>query len=127
MGDQQKRDLIERYIAAYNAFNIDGMLTVMSDDVVFRNVSDGEITMEIEGREELRVAAEQAKAMFSTRTQKPTGWAFSGDTVTVEIDYQAVLSVDIEDGPDAGETMWLKGWSVFRFEDGLVVEFEDHS
>jgi len=48
--DQHRRELIERYIAAYNAFDVDGMLAVMSDDLVFRNVSNGETTMEIEGK-----------------------------------------------------------------------------
>ena len=41
MGEAEQRDLIARYVAAYNRFDVDGMLALVADDVRFENVSAG--------------------------------------------------------------------------------------
>jgi ketosteroid isomerase-like protein len=42
--EDQSRALIERYIAAYNAFDVPGMLVLLHPDVTFENVVGGEVT-----------------------------------------------------------------------------------
>jgi ketosteroid isomerase-like protein len=41
MDEAEQRDLIARYVAAYNRFDVDGMLALLTDDVRFENVSGG--------------------------------------------------------------------------------------
>ncbi len=127
MHQKEMRDIIDRYILAYNSFDIDGMLALMHKDVIFKNISKGDVNMSTKGVLELRQAAEQAKCLFKSRSQKVENYSFEGDTVSVGINYEGVLAEDIPNGPKAGETLRLKGKSVFKFKDGLIVSLVDYS
>lgn len=61
------RRLIDRYIAAYNAFDVAGMLDVLHPDVEFRNVSGGTETASAHGREEFRALAKRGVKLFRSR------------------------------------------------------------
>jgi ketosteroid isomerase-like protein len=67
--DDPHRRLIERYIAAYNAFDVPGMIALLDPDVTFENVSGGQVTAAANGREELRALAEHAATLFTSRCQ----------------------------------------------------------
>ena len=61
--------------------------------------------------------AEKSKRCFHRR-QTITAYRHEEASVTVEIDYEGVLKMDIPNGSKAGETLRLKGKSVFRFATG---------
>lgn len=52
------RAVIDRYIEAYNAGNVERMLQLMCEDVVFENFSDGTLTEKAVGIEQLREMAQ---------------------------------------------------------------------
>ena len=54
------RALIERYVAAYNAFDVPGLLALLDAEIVFQNVENGRVTVEANGIEEFRQLAERA-------------------------------------------------------------------
>jgi ketosteroid isomerase-like protein len=60
--DRQK-EVIEGYIAAYNAFDIEAMLAFIHPDVVFKNVAGGEVNATATGADEFRTMAEQTKSL----------------------------------------------------------------
>jgi ketosteroid isomerase-like protein len=123
--------LIERYVAAYNAFDIDGMVASLHEEVAFRNVSDGVVTHETRGVAAFRAQAAEGARIFSAREQRITGMSPIADDgepgMAVEIDYQAVLASDLPNGMKAGDTIELSGRSEFRFRDGRIVSIVDHS
>jgi len=123
----EMRRLINDYIKAYNAFDIDAMLLNMHDEISFRNISDVHINLSTEGISEFRNAAQQACHLFKSRCQTVTGYQFSGDTATAQIDFVGELSADIPDGPKTGETIELKGKSEFIFKDGSIIGLTDIS
>jgi GNAT superfamily N-acetyltransferase/ketosteroid isomerase-like protein len=123
--EDKRRDLLERYIAAYNAFDVEGMLALMHPEVVFRNIAGGEVTAEASGSGQLRVLAERARALFSSRRQVVTGLVLSGDTATADIDFEGVPAVDLPGGPKAGEALRLRGRSEFVFRDGRIFRITD--
>jgi len=45
------KKIIRDYIIAYNNFDVPGMIRHLSDDVIFQNISKGEVTLEITGKE----------------------------------------------------------------------------
>ena len=47
--EDEMRSLIERYITAYNAFDVDGMLSAIHSDIDFQNISGGAITATASG------------------------------------------------------------------------------
>jgi hypothetical protein len=63
------RPLIERYLAAYNAFDVPGILAPLHPNVTFENVVVGEVTATATGLAEFRALAERAVALFTSRRQ----------------------------------------------------------
>jgi hypothetical protein len=74
MIDASQKDLIDRYLAAYNAFDIEAMLAQLGARSASRT-SGGQLTAETTGIEAFRQLAEQSRGMFSEREQRVTGLA----------------------------------------------------
>lgn len=119
--------LIERYLAAYNAFDIDGMLAPLAPHVRFENWHGGEMTVSSDGIAAFRALAEQARAMFSQREQRIAELAAHGSMVLAIIEWRGTLAVDVPDGPPAGTALELRGESLFGFEDGRIASIVDRS
>ncbi len=122
-----QQQAIQNYIDAYNAFNVDGMLKLLSPDVRFENWAGGHLTAQASGMEEFRQLAEQAKSMFSEREQRITAVKQGADSVIVSIAYRGQLAVDIPDGPRAGTVLDLNGESEFAFDGHLISRIVDRS
>jgi ketosteroid isomerase-like protein len=118
---------VDAYIRAYNNRDVDGMLEHLHPEITFRNVSKGEVILETEGVDEFRQAAEQAREVFSSRLMSPVGYHFDEQVTSLLVDFSGVLAVDLPDGPAAGETLKLRGESIFTFEDGSIIDIEDRS
>ncbi|WP_104204064.1 nuclear transport factor 2 family protein [Billgrantia saliphila] len=127
MDEAMKRDLIERYIAAYNHFDVEGMLAVLDPDVVFENYSGGELTTSAIGIDEFRQLAEHAKGFFSERVQRITSLTFSQNGATAEIDYHGRLAEDIPGGLKAGSILELNGETEFTFGSERISKIVDRS
>jgi len=119
--------VIQQYIAAYNAFDVEGMLNLLSPEVRFENWSGGQLTAAASGIEEFRQLAELAKTMFSEREQRITAVKQGADSVIVSIGYRGQLAVDIPDGPPAGTVLDMNGESEFAFDGRLISRIVDRS
>ncbi|NEN84330.1 nuclear transport factor 2 family protein [Paenibacillus elgii] len=127
MNNEQKEAMIRAYIRYYNSFDVDGIVSLLHEEVRFRNVSNGEVTAETAGIEAFRNLAVQSAAIFESRCQKVLTFRFHEDQVDVEIDYEGTLGTDRPGGPKAGETIKLRGSSRFAFQDGKISAIEDRS
>ena len=121
------KQLVEAYIEAYNRFDVAGMLVPLHEDVVFRNVSNGEVSLTTNGKEAFRQQAKQATQYFSEREQHVTDWQVNGQQVEVAIDYTAVAAIAFPNGLKPGDTLHMQGKSVFEFADGKIISIEDIS
>ncbi|CAM3050241.1 nuclear transport factor 2 family protein [Paenibacillus taichungensis] len=127
MENSNLKDLIEKYLSAYNTFNIDGMIGVLNENIHFRNISKGEVNSETKGIQEFRTLAEQSIQVFSQRRQVIKNIIFAGDKAEVDIDYEGILSSDLPNGMKAGETLKLQGKSIFQMKDKKLILIEDLS
>ncbi len=127
MQEHEKRQLIEQYIEAYNRLDVDGMMAMLTSDVLFENVSAGETNASARGMAEFRELARQATALFSDRMQTVMAWHFSSTSVVATIAYRGVLAIDMPDGPEAGSVIQLSGESEFWFADGRISHLVDRS
>lgn len=127
MDSDQQRSLIDRYLAAYNSFDIDGMMATIHPDVEFKNVSAGEVNATALGAEEFRRLAEQSQGLFSSRRQTVRAFESGKDEAVIEVAYEAVLAADLPNGMKAGETLRLDGRSEFAFRDGRIHQLTDYS
>lgn len=125
--DKDIYNVIEKYIDAYNNFDIEGMLSLLADDVVFENISNNTVTVSTAGVAEFRQLAEHAATLFSARRQTITACTITADTATVSIDYAATLAQDIAGGPKAGSELLLQGESEFVLRHGKICHLIDRS
>lgn len=120
--------IIENYVKAYNRFDVDNMLADMDDHVKFENISNGVVNLTTNGITELRKQAEQAKQFFKEREQSITNFSFvDHDVVEISIDYKGVMAKDFPNGLKAGDTIELKGKSIFKFKDHKIIDLKDIS
>ncbi|MFM9951158.1 MAG: nuclear transport factor 2 family protein [Saprospiraceae bacterium] len=125
---KQQQAIVESYIQAYNAFDVEGMLLNLHDEVVFRNISNGEVTLETRGKTAFAQQAQLAVGYFLERKQTITNIQFpEEDAVDVAIDYSGVLAIDFPNGMKRGDRISLKGRSCFRLRDDHIIEIEDVS
>lgn len=123
----EREQIIKNYIEGYNQFNVEKMIADFSNDVVFENVTNGEVNMSLNGINEFKKQAEQAENYFSSRTQTITTFNHLESETEIEIDYQAVLAMDFPNGMKKGEELNLKGKSVFEFSDNKISKLSDIS
>jgi hypothetical protein len=111
----RQKELIDRYLAAYNAFDIEAMLATLEPAVRFENHAGGQLTAETDGIEAFRRLAEQSKTLFSEREQRITNLARQGGTLVADIAWRGRLAADLPDGPKAGTLLEMSGRSEFAF------------
>lgn len=119
--------MIDRYLAAYNTFNVDAMMETIHPAVEFENVAGGEVNASASGAEAFRQMAEQAAVLFASRRQTVTAFDAEGAGASVVVDYEGVLASDLPDGRKAGEPLRLTGRSAFEFADGQISRIRDVS
>jgi hypothetical protein len=124
---QNRQALILNYLQGYNNFDITAMVKDFSDDIVFKNIQNGETSMVLTGIEEFKVQAESAKSYFKERKQKVVSFKHDGQNTEIEIDYFAVLAIDFPNGMKKGQKIKLTGRSIFEFKDEKIVALTDIS
>jgi len=127
MMQEMQKEIIEAYIDAYNRFDVEAMIALLHSDVVFQNISNGEVTLETKGKDAFERQAKEAATYFSERRQTATGFRFEKSEVEVSIDYSGKLSVDLPNGLKAGDVLQLNGKSVFTFQDAQIIKLTDIS
>ncbi|MEM9325142.1 MAG: nuclear transport factor 2 family protein [Bacteroidota bacterium] len=119
--------LIMNYVQAYNAFDVDGMCRDLHQDIHFENVSNGEVSLSLQGLAAFREQAEAAKGYFTERQQIIDSVVEEEGHVTVHIKYKAVLAIDLPNGMKVGDTLEMDGQSIFEFIDGKISHIRDVS
>ncbi len=121
------RDLIHQYIAAYNAKDVSGMLMLLHDVIVFENISSSSGITATSGKAEFETLARQSLNVFSSRQQRIRSLTLGERTAAAEIEYEGTLAMDMPSGLQAGETLQLRGVTVFAFSDGKISRISDYS
>lgn len=124
---EQREQIIKNYIAAYNSFDVEGMLKDLDENVQFQNISSGEINLSTRGLSAFKEQAEKAKAFFTSRKQTITAFKHELNQTEIEIDYHAVLAIDFSDNLKKDDELDLKGKSVFTFSDSKITAITDIS
>lgn len=125
--DDKRKNIVESYVNAYNAFDVDGMVKDVHPDVVFENITNDEVNLTTKGSQAFKAQAEKAKSYFSHRKQSIQSWHFDRTSVKIQIDYNAILAIDLPNGMKKGDTLQLSGESVFEFQNDLIVKIQDKS
>lgn len=122
-----QQQIVEHYVNSYNSFDVAGMLKNLDQEIIFENMSNGVVDLRTDGIEDFRIQAEAATQYFKERTQKIVSWTYSDTTVTIMIDYKAILNMDLPSGMKKGDTLEMKGQSQFEFKNDRIVKILDVS
>ncbi|GAB2573442.1 nuclear transport factor 2 family protein [Spirosoma areae] len=121
------RELIDQYITAYNRMDVPAMMALLHEVILFENVSNTAGTTITSGRAEFERLARQSLPIFRSRRQTIRSVTLGERTAAVEIDYEGVLASDLPNGLKAGETLALRGVTIFAFSDGKISRISDYS
>jgi steroid delta-isomerase-like uncharacterized protein len=119
--------IVRRYIAAYNAKDVEALLECLTEDVVFENLPGGSTTARVKGKAAFAELAWQSAGLFSERKQLVKACIAAGPRVAIKVDYRATAAVDLLSGWAAGQTIQLEGASFFTMRDGRIAELTDIS
>ena len=123
-----REEIIENYIAGYNEMNIEKMTKDLDDSIVFKNVSNEIVDLEIDGLDSFKQQATDAIGLFSEREQTITAIRHQNGAVEVDISYYAVLAKDFSEDLQKGQKVHLNGTSVFTFnKDNKITSLTDIS
>ena len=125
MQPQEMKQVVDQYVQAYNTFDIDGMLSLMHEDIIFKIISGIRTNLSTKGKSEFVEIAEQAKEIFSSRCQKIRNYFFDSNKAVVEMDFEGILKLDLDDSITSGERLIFRDKFVFKFKDGLIVSLVD--
>jgi ketosteroid isomerase-like protein len=103
------------------------MLTCFDEHCVFENISAGKVTARTKGKAELDAMARRSAEAFVSREQKVISLTQEQGRIVAEIDYRAVLQVDLTPDLKAGSRLELRGISVVEFSDGKIIRLSDYS
>lgn len=124
---QLKKQMIKKFIEAYNSFDIDAMLLLLHPEVQFKNISGEKVNAQTSDKNEFEKLARQSAALFKEREQKIISYKESENKVNVDIEYRALLTVDLPNGLKGGDKINLQGRSEYIFKDGLIYSIVDES
>jgi hypothetical protein len=122
-----RETIIKNYIEGYNEFNIDKMIADFDENITFENIQNGESNMSLNGLTAFIQQAEQGKTYFSERTQTIKSFKHNDDRSEIEIDYKAILGMDLPNGLKKGQELNLSGLSIFEFDDIKIIKLTDIS
>ena len=123
----EREKIIKDYINAYNNFDIEKMLTHLDEHVKFENISNGATNMTLTDLNSFREQAEQAKKIFTTRKQTIRSWTHQDNLIEIEIEYNAILAIDLPNGLKKDDNLNLEGKSIFKFSGDKIIELTDIS
>ena len=122
-----QQQIVEHYVNSYNSFDVAGMLKNLDQEIIFENMSNGVVNLRTDGIKDFRIQAEAATQYFKERTQKIVSWTYSDTTVTIMIDYKAILNMDLPSGMKNRDTLEMRGQSQFEFKNDRIVKILDVS
>jgi hypothetical protein len=125
MNTEEKLSVIKTFVHAYNAFDIETMMSLLHPEFEFRHISSGRTSVIASSLNEYRDFIEYGAELFSSRKLTVMDIQEVNDRITAGIVYAGVLAVDLPDGLKAGDTLKHQGCHEYIFRDGMIYRVTD--
>lgn len=121
--------LIERYVDCYNSMDIDGMLDCVDEQVIFENVSNTGNSMRLQGKDALREVAGLGAQAFTYRRQNVVKLICddAARSAAAEVEFRGIAALDLPNGTKKGESIALRGVSLFECRGDRLTRIADFS
>lgn len=118
-------DVVTRYLAAFNARDVEGMLAALSDNIRFRNIENDDVNVDIIGLMAFEHLARESAAAFRTRSLTPSGVIIAGPHIAFNAHFVGVLDRAAGEALKAGQNIEMDGQSYIRVEHDFITEITD--
>ncbi|MBC7934964.1 MAG: nuclear transport factor 2 family protein [Rhizobacter sp.] len=120
-----RETIVENYIAGYNEMNVQKMVKDLDVSVIFKNVSNERVDLELHGLENFRQQAERALVLFAERKQTINAVRHQNGAVELDIDYYARIARPLQSSAK-GPELHFTGTAVFTFnKDNKITSITD--
>lgn len=125
MDESKIKEIIQEYFDAYNEFDIERMVALLTEDVSFKNISNGKIILEINGKKSYKHQAESAVPLFEKRKMTINELSFNKDNVEVRLKFKGILGIDVPEDHKKGDKIEDEGRTILKFRDDKICSIED--
>ena len=125
--NKQREQIIKNYLKSYNDYDIGGMIKDLDRDIVFENISNGNLDLRTQGLDKFREHTESEIQYTQQRERTVESWQFDESKVSIHIKFKGILSVDIMEKLEAGDVLELKGKSEFVFDNEKIQRITDEA
>jgi len=116
------KEIVQKYINAYNNFDIEGMMSCMHTDCIFESRHNGELSFTTKGKHSFRQICSVAKNNYSFRKQIIEGFTSKGELLEVKFYFKGTLAIDLDEMGKKGEKIAFETKSIFEFKNGLIYK-----
>lgn len=127
MDESKIKEIIQEYFDAYNKFDIERMVSLLTEDVSFKNISNGKIILEINGKKSYKHQAESAVPLFEKREMTINELIFNKDNVDVRLKFKGILGIDVPEDHKKGDIIEGEGRNILKFKNDKIYSIEDIS
>ena len=114
---QTNKDVVRRYLNAFNDRNWEALRELLDDDVVEHGIHD-----ELQGPEDVLEYLQQHFEMFPDYSGETEGMVAEGDTVVVRYSVTGTHSGEYKDVEATGLAAEWTGMAMYRVEDERIAE-----
>ncbi len=116
------KEIVQKYINAYNNFDIESMMSYMHADCIFESKHNGVLSFTTKGKHSFRQICSVAKNNYSFRKQIIEGFTSKGELLEVKFYFKGTLALDIPELGKKGENIAFETKSIFVFKNGLIYK-----
>ncbi len=125
MENQEMKEIVYQYFKAYSEFDVQKMGSFLHDDVEFKNISNGEVTLALNGKTAFINQAKHAVNLFEKRKIKVKSFTFEDEFLDVKLDFMGILAVDVPEDHKKGDKIEMEGRSRLKFSSDKIISIED--
>lgn len=118
-------DVIKKYIEAFNAQEVDKMISFFTEDCRYEVISNIAKPVICEGKQKLKEMSLSSNALLKERSQTVNNWVIAEHKVALEFTYHAIVAQDLPNGLKAGQALHLRGVSIYEFEGDKIKRLMD--
>ncbi|MBI1339446.1 nuclear transport factor 2 family protein [bacterium] len=119
--------LVRKYVDRYNSGDVEGMLALCHDDVVFETVASLGGEMRIDGKDDMRDILIATTRAFRGRSHKIISLISEADRAAAETMFSGVATAELAHDVREGDTVSIRGVTVFERRDDKFVRISDYS
>ena len=125
MDESKIKEIIQEYFDAYNNFDIETMVSLLTEDVIFKNTSQGKVILEITGKKSYKRQAKSAVPLFEKREMSINELIYNEDSVDVRLKFKGILGIDVPEDYKKGDKIEMDGRTILKFRDNKIFYIED--